>query len=306
MQLTNRSRRDPYTVSLQCILASSLRATSAAPSADAAMARTDAENAQLDAELLAYLGAYQDYMTLHLELETALKEGNLALARARRELSRTHNTGTPCVSSLQFPSEFEAMLRLEFSEPADDATDPAATLTAVWQNPSNAPRPAPEGGAKPTAAEAAEAESEAVAALARFGVNDKLRQEIAAAVVDDGGDVAMSRGDVMACEGGSVQRLSSQIGSASSLGDLKSQLFASMMSEDDAPQRPKPQQRPGLDRDPLRWFAVLPPLPLRQAQKCFRRAAERSVALANASARMEGARARYESLGGTSALPAAT
>ena len=55
-------------------------------------------------------------------------------------------------------------------------------------------------------------------------------------------------------------------------------------------------ERPPTNSDPLRWFSVLPPLSLRKSQKCFRRAAECSVHLANAKRRIEHHRALYVGL----------
>ena len=49
----------------------------------------DEANALLDARLLAYLHAYQEYTVLTIELQSVLREGHIKLAHARRELSRT-------------------------------------------------------------------------------------------------------------------------------------------------------------------------------------------------------------------------
>ena len=83
------------------------------PSMMGSAARSDAENRQLDKELVAYLLAQQDYMTLHLELEAALKEGHLALARARRELSRWRCGSNPALPPM--PRSPEVVFRLELS-----------------------------------------------------------------------------------------------------------------------------------------------------------------------------------------------
>ena len=80
----------------------------------------DATKAALDAALVAYLGAYEAHLTCRAELQAALRDGHLGLARARRDLSRTRNTATPCIGELQFPAEFEATLGVEGVEPAAD------------------------------------------------------------------------------------------------------------------------------------------------------------------------------------------
>ena len=54
-----------------------------------AMADDDEANDLLDARLLAYLHAYQEYTVLTVELQSVLREGHIKLAHARRELSRT-------------------------------------------------------------------------------------------------------------------------------------------------------------------------------------------------------------------------
>jgi hypothetical protein len=53
------------------------------------MADDDEANDLLDARLLAYLHAYQEYTVLTVELQSVLREGHIKLAHARRELSRT-------------------------------------------------------------------------------------------------------------------------------------------------------------------------------------------------------------------------
>ena len=90
----------------------------------------------------------------------------------------------------------------------------------------------------------------------------------------------------------------SSISSASGgLAGLNASIFQAAAAASDRPSGGlKPQQRPATYRDPLRWFSVLPPLSLRKAQKCFRRAAEASVQLANAQLRMAHHGALYEQL----------
>ena len=91
-------------------------------------------------------------------------------------------------------------------------------------------------------------------------------------------------------------------GTGGGLADLKRAQFAAALSDVDGGagaggmQRPKPQVRPSSNRDPVRWFSVMPPPALPAAQKSFRRAAETAVRCANAQAKMDAARRRYEAL----------
>ena len=92
------------------------------------MADHDEANALLDARLLAYLNAYQEYTVLTVELQSVLREGHIKLAHARRELSRTTSTsalsfGTTCV-----PSEFRALLRVGLAPLSDGQPDAPPVL----------------------------------------------------------------------------------------------------------------------------------------------------------------------------------
>ena len=92
------------------------------------MADDDEANALLDARLLAYLNAYQEYTVLTVELQSVLREGHIKLAHARRELSRTTSTsalsfGTTCV-----PSEFRALLRVGLAPQPDGQPDSPPVL----------------------------------------------------------------------------------------------------------------------------------------------------------------------------------
>ena len=60
--------------------------------------------------------------------------------------------------------------------------------------------------------------------------------------------------------------------------------------------RPKPQTRPDPFADPLKWFAVLPPHPLRKAQARFRRACDLIVAMCDLRARLAAAAEAHEAL----------
>ena len=114
----------------------------------------DATKAALDAALVAYFGAYEAHLTCRAELQAALRDGHLGLARARRDLSRTRNTATPCIGELQFPAEFEATLGVEGVEPsADDDGAPgvlrvlcaAAAVNLSLCGPAMAANAAPRG-----------------------------------------------------------------------------------------------------------------------------------------------------------------
>ena len=96
----------------------------------------DATKAALDAALVAYFGAYEAHLTCRAELQAALRDGHLGLARARRDLSRTRNTATPCIGELQFPAEFEATIGVEGVEPAAD-DDGVPLLRAARRAPSD-------------------------------------------------------------------------------------------------------------------------------------------------------------------------
>ena len=160
----------------------------------------DADKIQLDSHLGAYLGAYQEFLTNQVEMRVALRDGHLQLAHARRELSRTRNTGTSQVSSMQYPSEFEALLMVHSDDTDPDMSTP--TLTAVAK-PSDAPptnEPMSSAGAKAdTAAQKASKEAQMRSALEQLGVADDIKGEIADAVADDEG-LAMAYGDRLVVE----------------------------------------------------------------------------------------------------------
>ena len=299
-----------------------------------------------DEALLEYLAAYEEYTTCHIELEAQLKQGHMALSRARRDLTSRSGAGSPLGATL-FPREFSALLTLAEDDTDEQEQDKASRggrdeakqarhLRVVMQDADgpecratdeslerarddNAAPPAPAAPAS-----VAEVESATRAELARWGMGDSaLQREIAAAVTDNGDDVGMACGDVIAIEhrdgaAGAARTLSHSAYTARSamsfspsvgMGDLKRAQFAAMIASegnnDGSSQgandaaggpRPKPQQKPSGSRDPLKWFTLLPPPSLRQAQKGFRSATESIAACANAQARMESARSRLEEL----------
>jgi hypothetical protein len=285
----------------------------------------DATRSERDEKFVAYLAAYEDYTTLHVELESQLRQGHLAISRSRRDLSR-NNAGAPTLSSTLYPREMSATV-VVVSNPLDSDTDSTAVLT--WKERTGeddveladafgldsddyeAVPEAPEPSAAACTEDAEGAEGAALAELQRWGISSSLQREIASAVTDNGDDVAMACGDVVAIEhraggavvGSSAQNFRSEMSfGASGLGDLKrAQFQAALQSGADDYEgedgiRPSPQSRPSSGRDPMRWFTLLPPPSMRQAQKCFRRATETAVLCANAQARMIAARAAYNAL----------
>ena len=141
-----------------------------------------------------------------------------------------------------------------------------------------------------------------------MGMDPEMRREIAAAVRDDGNDIAMACGNSLAIEhrgrdahskgifAGSEYRATSSVSlSAGGLDHLKRAQFLAAIGETES-ERPKAQVKPSSTRDPLRWFSLLPPPSLRQAQRNFRRAAETAAQCASAQLRMDAARHHYEGL----------
>ena len=304
---------------------------------------TDEAKALLDTHLLAYLHAYQEYIALNQELQSAMREGHIKLAQARRDLSRTTNTGALSFGTTRYPREFEALLRV-YREPAHDDGVPTVLRLresdAVSKPGSAAPKPAASslrnrrqagaatssGAAEPVEATCGDAsneeeevdeldgedsEEESAAfrklLLQELGVDGAAADEIAGALGGDGPQGLMC-GDTLALEGtkgggSSCVSMRSQIAFApggSMAGVKQAQFQASLMQPADGggvPARKLPE-RPDTRKDPLRWFSVLPPLALRQAQKAFLRSAEISVQLANAQAAMRVACDAYEAVGG--------
>jgi len=157
----------------------------------------------------------------------------------------------------------------------------------------------------------ADAERATLEALENMGINPSMQREIAKAVRDDGDDVAMACGDSLTIEhrggakgvGVSAHSARSEMSfSAGGIDDLKRAQFRAALatadadSKDEAAAQRMQQARPCPTRDPLRWFSLLPPPSLRQAQKCFRRAAETATQCASAQAKMAVTQRRYEEL----------
>lgn len=313
----------------------------------ASASASDEAKALLDTHLLTYLRAYQEYIALSQELQSAMREGHIKLAQARRDLSRTTNTGALSFGTTCYPREFEALLRV-YREPLHDDCAPAVLRlreSNAASKPGSVPRkPAASNLRKRRQAGAAtscdtaepvdamsgdddsdqetderggeDAEEESAAfrklLLQELGVEGAAADEIAGALGGDGPQGLMC-GDTLALEGtsgggSSCVSMRSQIAFApggSMAGVKQAQFQASLMQPADGVPARKLPERPDTRGDPLRWFSVLPPLALRQAQKAFRRSAEISVQLANAQAAMRDARDAYESVGGNEAAAAA-
>ena len=190
----------------------------------------------LDQHLLNYLASYQDFLTCQAELQAALRDGHIALAHARRELSRTRNSSSSTVSPAQFPREFQAQLTVRSDhadDSVDDTTDGLPTLSAMLKGPearlnladkgivaSSRGEDTSGGGAASTIAAVADinwaetlqptgARADAAVdmqgmrdALGRLGVASDLQGEIASSLVDDGGGVAMMHGNRLVVSGG--------------------------------------------------------------------------------------------------------
>ena len=284
----------------------------------------DETKARRDEALVAYLSAYQDYTTCHVELQAVLKQGHLDLSRARRDLSRSH-PGSTALGATLYPREMAAQVTLTSDlEPTDDSEDSEVVrVLSVVEASADASteKDAPDEAAARAAApdDSDDAESETLAQLAQWGVSSDLQRQIARAVTDRGDDVGMACGDSLAIEhrdgtsrgasvGASAHNARSAMSfSAGGIDELKHAQFRAALGAADASAargkdeggdttRPKPQSRPSNSRDPIRWFTLLPPPSLRQAQKNFRRATETAVRCANSQARMEVARERYEAL----------
>ena len=272
----------------------------------------DATKATRDAALLDYLAAYDDYTTTHVELQAILRQGHIDLSRARRDLSRNAPLGSAALGPTLYPREIAPLLTLSHTDAETDAgTAPELTIELSDGSAADdaAAKAADDGGGGDGDDGVEEAEKAALAELASWGIGGDLQRQIAAAVTDRGDDVAMACGDALAIErrDGTVRGTTLGAGShsvrsqmtfaAGGIDELKhAQFRAALGAADVGEARPKPQTKPSNSRDPLRWFAQLPPPSLRQAQRNFRRVTELSVGCANAQARMEAARARYESL----------
>ncbi|KAL3904263.1 MAG: hypothetical protein SGPRY_011352, partial [Prymnesium sp.] len=257
----------------------------------------DATAQQLDDHLLAYLAAYQDFMTSQLELESALRDGHISLAQAKRELSRTRNTCTSQISSMQYPSEFQAVIGVQ-EHLMDDERCRHLCIQKMKGSCS------PEWTPTRTNTDVAENEMSKTAThhleedLSKMRVAPEFREEIVEACSGDR-EIAVDSGDRLVVEGVGSLDVRSRISSVSGgLGGINASIFQAAVggSRIQPASSSKPEQSVSHDRDPLRWFAMLPPLALRRAQKSFRRAVETSVQIANARSRMDHHRALYTEL----------
>ena len=258
------------------------------PAATAMCGADEAHDARLDASLCAYLRLYEEYVRSLVELQTLLRDGHLNLARARRDISHSRNTSSPCVGVLQFPQEIRALVRV-----GGTASDTSDALRLIDVLPG----------------ETASADADASA-------DDDASDDGS----DDGPPVGVISGDRLTLERGAVAgadhgvtTLRSDISMApgARIGDVAHAQFESLIAEGAKPAegakldgtatapslpRPKPQTRPDPFADPLKWFAVLPPHPLRKAQARFRRACDLIVAMCDLRARLAAAAEAHEAL----------
>jgi len=262
------------------------------------MATSDVTLQQRDNHLVAYLQSYEDYLTSQLELQAALKEGFFLLSKARRDLSRSRNTGTPCIGALQYPQEIEAIARLSCGP---DEPPHGPELHVVRRAPEAATVDAkllPSSGQKAAGAVSARTQEQQ---LRELGIGAALSREIASSLQDSEEPVGVMCGNTLVVDGGSDESgmrscaMSSDITMApSGLSSLKDAQFQSLLREDDGAQpRPAPQ-RPSPANDPVRWFSVMPPPALRKSQASFQRTVELVAHVVNLQQRMLAARALYD------------
>lgn len=259
------------------------------------MAAADAQ--QRDDHLVAYLHAYEDFLTSQLELQSAFREGFFLLAKARRDLSRSRNTGTPCIGPLQFPQEIEAIARVS-QEPCDNGSE----LRVVRRNPETSSVDAPllpaagDGSSRADSGEPSQEQQ-----LRDLGVDPSLSRTILTSLQSSDEPMGVMCGDHLVIDGGTdgsgmraIAMRSDITMAPSGLSSLKEAQFQSLMRQGDAT-APTPQ-RPSPANDPVRWFSVMPPPALRKSQASFQRAVELAVHLANLTHRMRAAEGMYQAL----------
>ena len=161
------------------------------------VAGDDAVRSALDDALLAYLRAYEDYTTLHVEMEAQLKNGFFNMSRARKDLG---NRSTMLGQEL-FPKEIEPLIVLA-KEPAEDEGDPPRLLYEFCEEGAavtgREDRVDPDDPEEPS--EDDQDEGSVIEALARMGVRPEMLREIAAAVRNDGSEVGLAVGDTLVIE----------------------------------------------------------------------------------------------------------
>lgn len=264
-----------------------------------------------DEHLVAYMQAYEDFLTSQLEFQAALKEGFFGLTKARRDLSRSRNTGTPVVGALQFPQEIEAITLLERG-PAEPPHGPELRVVrkeageAAPDKQASPEESAAEaqGAAAPEAVEGAGRIEEAEERLRELGIGEGLSREIANALRDSDDPLGLTCGDTLVIDGGrdgaAMRRCSlrSEIRMApSGLGALRDAQFASLLRDGGDNSAPRPSaQRPSPANDPVRWFSVMPPPALKKAQSSFGRAVELAAHIVNLQDRMRAAASRLQAL----------
>ena len=211
-------------------------------------ATTTATKAALDAALVAYFGAYEA-PDVRAELQAA-RDGRLGLARARRPLATRKDAHRRAV-----PAEFEATLGVEGVSHGHDDGAPGV-LRAARRAPSRRRWTRRRRRRGRRAAEA-RARLDALRDLQALGVRSGLAARCG---------VRRGRPHPVPAR----RRPSRRRGGHA--GEGRHGLLAAAPAGTGGARRARP-------RDPILWFAALPPQPLRQAQARFRRAVDLIVEL---------------------------
>jgi len=265
----------------------------------------DAAEASLrlrDKHMVAYMQAYEDYLTCQMELQAVLKEAFFLLAKSRSDISRSRNTGTPCISALQFPREIEASARLAWR--TNESHD-APELYVVRKEAKEAMK-ATVGTSLDDAhmrMDSNQLQQEQQEQLRELGVDSELREKIIRSLESSKESMGLMCGDTLVIDGGNdgsgMQRFSvcSDIKMApSSVEAVNEARFQSLMHDASIKTNASSTQRPNSSNDPVRWFSIMPPAALRKSQGCFRRALELAVHTTNLRQRMVAAQAKYEAV----------
>lgn len=253
--------------------------------------------AELDDAVVACVEALQRYLDLQVVISDAFKRGHLNLARTRTAASM------PGPFSDKFPSELEAtaLVRvfetssggLELSVAARPADGAAADAKPTARTTPGASLP-PIGGAHLDAATPGpNSVGVLVGNMCTFederGVNhvSSVQSNVRFAPGGVSGVQAATFAALVA--EGTAREAAAAGGGGDSGGRAQSSLDTPVI---DAPRvRAPPRQH-----DPIKWFGVLVPPPLRDAQRVFERALPTTLELAAASLAVAAARERVEAL----------